>query len=376
MKCRPSAFTAICLLVIWHPSAVLSYSQDKKPAQTDQAQDSVKVFVEEVRIPILAQDESGRFDPTVSINDLTLKENGIVQQLKSVYRIPANVLLLLDTGGEQNVAKDVRVTRAAALGLVSTLWKDDQVAVMQVNNRVELLQDWTTSKGELIKSLNHKLFRDKRTVLEKGLLAAADYFKTIPSRNSHLVLISDGVGRGGIQPDLDEAFKYLVAANITVHVISYTSLGLKTKSPSPTRPRVKSAVDKHLIDALPSTRFKGDPTPDLKTHMSTKGGVVVDLDRLLRRNGIKGALAQREQEFSAISEETGGSLALPTSADELVHQASEVARRIDSQYVITYKPTRPLNSSTEKEYRMVDVISRRVGLMVHARRGYVARIPG
>jgi hypothetical protein len=210
--------------------------------------------------------------------------------------------------------------------------------------------------------------------LVKGLTTAVNHFKSIPSGNSHLVLVSDGVEHGGVQPDLSEAFKNVIAANITVHVISYTSLGRRVKWTNPSRLREKSAVDKHLISALPSGRFKELPTPDLKTIMETKGGVVVDLERLPGRKGIKDALAQREEEFIEITAETGGSVALPSSANELIDQASEVARRIDSQYVISYKPTRPLNSATANEYRRIEVISRRVGLNVLVRRGYIARV--
>src|SRR5690349_17220847 len=85
------------------------------------AQEPVKVFVEEVRIPVTAKDSSGRFDPTVEINDLLVKENGVAQPLKSVYRMPASVLLLVDTGEELNRAKNVRLTKEVAAALISSL---------------------------------------------------------------------------------------------------------------------------------------------------------------------------------------------------------------------------------------------------------------
>src|ERR1044071_4531347 len=78
------------------------------------AQDSIKTFIEEVRIPITAKDSNGRFDPTVELSDLMLRENGVVQPLKSVYRTRPNVLLLVDTGGELNLAKNVRLAKEVA----------------------------------------------------------------------------------------------------------------------------------------------------------------------------------------------------------------------------------------------------------------------
>lgn len=339
-------------------------------AVANHAQGPVKVFVEEVRIPITAKDSSGRFDPTVELSDLLVRENGIAQPLKSVYRMPASVLLLLDTGEELNRAKNVRLTREVATTLISSLQPGNQIAVMQVNDHIELLQPWTETQASAIKSLGG-LLPGKRSLLLKSLLAAVDQFSKVPPGNSHVVLISDGVDRAGTQDDLSEAYQSLIAANITLHVISYASLGAKVAAPIPTRPRVKSAVAPELIEALPRTQLKGDPTPDLKSHLKHKGGVVLDLDLLFARKGIKPALAKRSDEFQVVTEETGGNLWLPGSEEEMVREAREAARDVDSQYVLTYKPVPPLSASTSNEYRRIEVISRRVGLAVTSRRGYV-----
>jgi hypothetical protein len=39
--------------------------------------------------------------------------------------------------------------------------------------------------------------------------------------------------------------------------------------------------------------------------------------------------------------------------------------------VVTYRPKRPLAEATPGEYRRIEVASRRVGLSLQARRGYV-----
>src|SRR5689334_23144782 len=137
---------------------------------TCQAQESVRVFVEEVRIPITARDASGRFDPTVEMNDLLVRENGIAQPLNSIYRMPASVLLLVDTGEELNRAKNVRLTREVASTLISSLQPGNQMAVMQVNDHVELLQPWTETQASAIKSLD-RLLPGKRSLLLKSLFA-------------------------------------------------------------------------------------------------------------------------------------------------------------------------------------------------------------
>jgi len=370
------ALLTTCLLSITAPCHAQTNPRavPAKSPETEPLQDSIKVFIEEVRIPITAKDSNGRFDPTVELNDLMLRENGVVQPLKSVYRTRPNVMLLLDTGGELNLAKNVRLTREVAAGFISSLQADDQLAVMQVNNRIELLQPWTTNYADAVKSLN-QLLPAKHNVLLKGLLTAVAEFNKVPPGNNHLVLISDGVDRSGVQPDLDEAYQAVLEANVTLHVISYASLGAKIPAPMPTRPRVKSAVAPELIEALPRTQRKEDPTPDLKTMMKNKGGFVLDIDLLFNRKGIKPALIERTKEFYVVTEETGGNLSLPDSAEQMIRQAGEIARDIDSQYVMSYKPLQPFNSSSSTEYRKIEVISRRVGLTIKARRGYVAKNP-
>jgi VWFA-related protein len=345
----------------------------KAPETISETQDSLKVFVEEVRIPITAYDENGRFDPTVETGDLMLKENGVLQQLKSIYRIPASVLLLLDTGGELNLAKNVRLTREVAISLVSSLEKDDQINVIQVNNRVELVQNWTAEKAEVIRSLSNKLLSGKRTALAEGIVAAVEQLKKTPAGNRHLILISDGIDSQGDDADFAQALKQLIEANVTTHVISYTTLGLTAKKPSLTRPRDKSFTPEEVIMTLPRMKMPNDNRPDLRDILEAKGGTVINIDRLFRRGkSIKEALERREKEFGNLAEETGGGLWLPVSAEEMIRQAVEIAQMIDSQYVITYRPQRSINTKVG-EYLKIDVISRRLGLKVRARRGYLAK---
>jgi hypothetical protein len=99
----------------------------------------------------------------------------------------------------------------------------------------------------------------------------------------------------------------------------------------------------------------------------------IDLDRAMRRWYKKYAddTRQSEQQLARIAEDTGGKILLATKSDEMIRQADEVARDIGAQYVVTYTPKRPLASAPSGEYRRVEVASRRVGLRLHSRRGYV-----
>ncbi|HXM35283.1 MAG TPA: hypothetical protein VN920_08850, partial [Pyrinomonadaceae bacterium] len=83
-------------------------------------------------------------------------------------------------------------------------------------------------------------------------------------------------------------------------------------------------------------------------------------------------IKKSQQKLSSLAQETGGIIFLPKTSEEMVGQATAVAREIGAEYVITYRPTRPLAAARPGEYRRIEVASRRVGLSLRARRGYVA----
>jgi hypothetical protein len=99
----------------------------------------------------------------------------------------------------------------------------------------------------------------------------------------------------------------------------------------------------------------------------------IDLDRKMRRwyKKYSDDTRQSEERLTRLAEETGGRILLATKTDDMIGQADEVARDIGAQYVITYAPKRPLASAPSGEYRRVEVASRRVGLRLRTRRGYV-----
>lgn len=339
-----------------------------------EGEDALSISVEEVRIPVAAFDAGGRFDAALAADDLLVREDGVAQQVRGVYRLPADVLVVVDTGGESNPSKQVRLTREAARRLVSALRAEDRVALMQVNNRVELLHGWTAERAAALKALRDRLLSARRSVLAEGLVTALEHLRRRPAGNRHLVIISDGLDSGGGRVGLEEALKRLAGSDVAVHVISYTALGRAAPRPKVTRKRERGPLPDEGVMALPRTKRGENSAPDLRQINEAKGGVVVDLERLFRGDkGLRKKLEQREDEFEEVTEETGGLLCLPSTADELLGQAELVAREVDSRYVVTYKPRRPFADAPPGQYRKLDVISRRLGLTLRSRRGYVVK---
>lgn len=337
-----------------------------------EAQDKIKVFTEEVVIPVTAYDTSGHLSAAPEPYDILVFEDDVRQEVRSIRRIPASVLLLLDTGGELNPAMSTTVTRDIATRLVSNLRPGDRIAAIQFGAHLELFTDWTTDRDEVIRGLRTKLIAGKRPQLIKAMLAAARQLKEAPAGTRHLVLITDGVDGSGDPEDLKEAIRQLLDANVTVHVISYGALGRKKiNKQNPlvviTNKKRKSAKD--IADELMY------PNSQQNYRKWKKIYVIVDTDFAMRkrRADYKEATSEAESWLRSLAEETGGLAFVPQSTAEMPARAEEIAQEIDSQYVVTYKPKRPLAEATVEEYRRIKVAPGRGGLQVHARRGYVAR---
>jgi VWFA-related protein len=353
------------------PSPSPSPTPTRSNVPLDEDQDPVKVFTEEVRLPIQAFDAYGHFDPTVVAEDVLVLEDGVAQQIRSVRHIPASVLLVLDTGGELSglggVSKKTSLTRQVAADLVQRLPKGSWIEVLQANSSAEVLQTWTRDKQAILQALDKKLFSTKRSRISEAIVVATQQLRDRPEGSRHVVLITDGVDSPGGKVERADAMKRLVAARATVHVISYTEF-VRQKSENKTTD-ISAGPRPTISDPISRT----DPTLPPGTTRSPRFGVSIRFDPAMRRQrkAYENDVKKSEQVLTNVAQETGGKILLPISGEQMLAQTGEIAQAIGSEYVVTYRPKRPLAEASPGEYRKVEVTSRRVGLSLHSRRGYV-----
>lgn len=369
--------TLALFVIVVLPAIAGAQTPTPTPSPTPaQKEETVKVFTEEVRLPVTALDSYGHYDPTLVLDDILVLEDGVAQQLRSVTHVPANVLFILDTGGELSglggMSKSTGLTRQVAGELVGRLQQGAWIAVMQSGNVAEMVQPWTTDKQAVLKTLKNKLLSTKRSRISEAIANASQQLKDRPEGSRHVVLITDGVDSPGVKVSREEAVKNLIAARATVHVISYTEfvrqkMDKKTAGTVATGPRPKSS------DPIQAT----DPTMPPGVNRSPSFGIGIRFDPAMRkqRRAYETDVKKSQQVLKNVADETGGKLMLPVNSEQMLAQASEVARAIGAEYVVTYRPKRPLAEAEPGEYRRIQVASRRVGLSLHARRGYVVPTP-
>ena len=352
-------------------------AQETRPAQTPaprEDQEPLKVFTEEVRLPVVAFDDYGYFDPTLELGDVLVIEDGVQQEVRSIRHIPASVLFVLDVDNQITVGKRTEMTRAAANRVVSRLRKGDEVAVVQFGTGVQVLQNWTTQTELVPAILKTKLYGGKRGRLSEALVASAAMLKDKPAGSRHVVLITDGIEMPGGRVAYAEAVRQLIAAQATVHVLSYTGL---------VRDAIAQRYKKGVVSG--GDGKQGNQTPGAMDPTMADGSInrtpsfklmTIDTDRAMRRWYKKYADGTKanEQRLVSLAEETGGQLLLPATPEDFLKQADVVARDIGAQYVITYRPKRPLATAKAGEYRKIEVAPRKTGVRLRTRRGYIAKV--
>ncbi len=155
----------LLIICLFSALGIVSFAQN--PVQTPIPEETEKVLTEEIRLNVAAFDMKGQFVSDLKTEDLVIVEDGRLQQPSSARRVPASVLIVLDTGGEMRSI--LSVTREAAKSLVKSLQSGVGISVFQFGDKVEMLSDWTTDKAQIFDVLDKKLTFGRRSVFNQGI---------------------------------------------------------------------------------------------------------------------------------------------------------------------------------------------------------------
>lgn len=359
-------------VVLFGAAGVYAQSGVVRPTPTPEpGEDSVdKVFTEEIRLNISAFDDAGKFAQGVKKEDLVITEDGRIHQADSLSRVPANVLVILDTGGEERRIKGLNATRQVAKDLIGSLNAGDSVALMEFNDKVKILSEWTTDKIQLQEILAKKLGFGQRARMVEALETAVKFMERAPLENRHIVLITDGVDSSATPQEKAAAIRDMLTTNINVHVLSYTLMERKdlpvNKGPIQKGEPAPRRIPEEVLITLPG------PVQDT-ARMPRIISVNTDRAMIRKQKERSAALKKSEADLTQLSEDTNGEIFLPESVEEMQQKTGVLAKNIDSQYTLTYAPKRPLNEVKQDEVRSIEVTSRRPGLVIQGKRKLVVK---
>jgi VWFA-related protein len=321
--------------------------------------ETLRLRAEEVLLPISVRSDNGKLPTYLERSDFIVTEDGKRQQVNTVIRAPANILLILDASGEVNMRKDGNLNREIAYKIIDSLGKDDRAAIITYSDKITLLAPWTSDKQELRRSLewNYKPGLQSRFY---GTLvyAAEEVLPKVTGRRS-VVLMTDGYDsfNNGL---FEKALAAFHKARATVYVFSHSARLI-----ADLKPRVMHKLAWYeMLD--PATRKRYEP-----------------LRAYVRQ------LEATELLLKGLAEETGGAIWNPTSRIDckpkksaLVEPPKErkdlepsldcqslsnlIIEEIGTEYVISYSSER---AADDAKFHAVKVFSTRPEIKVRTRRG-------
>ncbi len=292
------------------------------PTPLPQGEGSERVNVRLVRLPVTVLDKKRQPISGLTANDFIILEDKQPQKIEGFFdeqaALPIYVAVLIDTSS--STVGQLRFEQEAAKDFIYTVvrLRKDKAAFATFDDDVHLWQDFTDKLDLLDKAVDSIKKPGTQTALYDAVWEFCDQKLRNVNGKRVIVLITDGddtYSRARLRDAIDIAQRTETA----IFAIS-TKAGFSGSVPGVEAGQVKDAGDR-------------------------------ELDRLCAETGGKSFF-------------TGDRVALERSF-------SQVARELRSQYLITYKPTRPFDGSKRQiEVKLAD--SGRKGLEVRTRKGYTA----
>jgi Ca-activated chloride channel family protein len=300
--------------------------------------DVISVNTTEVLLPVTVRDSAGRLVSNLTRQDFRVFEDGLEQPLSdlSLRQAPVDVALIVDASS--SVADNLDDFRHAAEGFATHLGRDDRVSLIQFDDKVVLLQDWTSSLVQLRRALR-RIVPGMFTRFHDAMLLASRDQAPRPSARHAIIVLTDGIdsGRG---TTFMSALRAALQSQTTIYVISNTEIE---------RSRKQQELAAMLSGTEATVRFNKIRIDDL-------------------RLGLE-ALDASERNLESLTAATGGRLYRPAGFNDLEKTYAEVAEELRRQYTLYYSP---LNSNRNGKFRRVRVQTTTATHQVSARVGYYA----
>lgn len=309
-----------------------------KPAQQRDDKDAIRLRVEEVLLPVSVHSDYGKLPPNLQKSDFILTEDGKKQSINSVMHTPANLLLILDAGGDTTL-KNLNINRDLALKMIDSLGEKDQAALITYAEKANLLSPWTGDKDALRRALEWKFKPGLRSDLYRTLnYAAREVLPKVSGRRS-VVLITDGVDSFD-ELDFEDVLGAMHRARATVYIVSQGQMIIREL-----KPRIFNALSWYeMID--PAAR-----------------------KRIEKLRAYYRQIEAAEITLKGLAEETGGAVWNPGTRPEFSALTPQIVTEVGTEYIFAYSTER---SRDDNKFHAIQVYTTKPGLQVRSRRGIYA----
>jgi VWFA-related protein len=226
--------------------------------------------------------------------------------------------------------------REFANHFVARLSSNDQIAIIQYADKVQLIQDWTNDRNKALEALQSKYRVGIKSSYYDALKLAAEKLESRDRGRRVVVLVSDGLDSNS-KVTRAKAFSALEKSRAAVFVVGWAE-----------------ALKREIEIAI----YWADH--------HERGTTAKRIAELRRQIPI---LEAATVELRQISESSGGEMWLPPTHDQLIEMDTRLASEIGSQYSLSFVTER---KPSLEDTRAIQVLPARPGLSVRSRRTYYA----
>lgn len=328
--CFPHFLTRLLLLtlVLTTTEAVRAQQQKPKPtpppAANEQADQSEKIFIRRVRLPITVVDKKGLFVPGLTQKDFVILEDRVPQQIETFsddlgQTLPVYVAVLMDTS--PSTAGKLKFEQESAMNFIQTVVRarKDQVLFATFDHEINLRQDFTSKLDLLDRAVSSIKATGNQTALFDAVWQFCDEKLRTAAGRRVLVVITDG----------EDTYS---------------------------RANLRDAID--IAQRTETTIFA----------ISTKAGFVSTVP------GVEAGEVKdkKDRELTTLAEETGGVAFFTGDMLSLERSFNKISKELRAQYLVTYKP---VNDRYDGSFRKIEVklAEGRKDLKVRTKHGYTAK---
>ncbi len=300
---------AIVLLLL---QAVTAWTQEEAPVQTEE-RPRFRISVDTVSLAITVLDEKGRLVTGLPQENFIIYEDGAPQEIQhfSQEELPLRVVILLDTSSSMRMK--IGMARLAAIRFVRQLTEGDEVQVVEFNDQVLTLADFT-SDIEQVTAAIEAVDVGGATELYNALyisMKELDRHREQFDRRA-IVVLSDGADTSSLV-SFEDVRELARKINVIVYAIS-----------------LRGTKD------------------DLKKEKYFKAKYELDL----------------------LARETGGLTFAPEKLGDLSETYAQILTELKSQYSVGYLST---NDKQDGSWRYLQVVSKEERTVIRTRTGYYAK---
>ena len=318
------------------------------------AQDDDPILVNSslVRLNVGVVDQKGRSITSLDKNSFDLFEDGVKQEITRFEpsASPFSVVIILDMSGSTIGFR--QTIKMSASRFIDALSPDDRVAVIEFytptkngsdrKSKINVLNDFTTSRGAILNSINVANGEGKSPMYE-ALNVALDKLAKEKSRRKAIIVLTDGVDtdvrdkdRALLEPLKDEQVPTAIKPEAS-DILN----------------RVLNRSDAQGVTIYPLALPTGDP------------GKLADPTQ--RQVAMYKAARTRLQ---IVADRTGGTLNAINRLEEMGRIYAEVAADLRTLYTVEYQPT---NEKRDGKWRAIKISVKNSDLISRTRQGYFAK---